>query len=227
MSGVLRAAAAAVVLDPPVDPDAPTGRRWAREELLDPIYHQHRSVLQRVLDWIQQQLAGLRAPGLPSPAAGALILLAVAVVVLVAFLVTGPVRRNRRAARRQGAVLDVADRRTAAQLRDAADAAATRGDWTTAVLERFRAIVRGLEERVVLDEQPGRTADEATAAAAARLPAVADELAAAGRLFDDVAYGGAAAGPPDDARLRATETAVRAAHPAPARDAAAALAVPR
>ena len=62
-------------------------------------------------------------------------------------------------------------------------------------LERFRAIVRELEERAVLAEQPGRTAGEAAAAAAGRLPALAAELAAAARLFDDVRYGGRVATP--------------------------------
>src|SRR5699024_10092773 len=53
----------------PVDPDAATGRRWATEELLDPIYHEQRSLLRRLLDWIGEQLAGLQTPAALSPVA--------------------------------------------------------------------------------------------------------------------------------------------------------------
>ena len=41
----------------------------------------------------------------------------------------------------------------------------------------------------MLDPLPGRTAHEAAEASARRLPSCADDLRAAGRLFDDVAYG--------------------------------------
>ena len=92
-------------------------------------------------------------------------------------------------------VVDADDDRTAAQLRADADAAAARGDWRSAVIDRFRAVVRSLEERVVLDVRPGRTADEAAAVAGLRFPAEADALRRGARLFDDVCYGDAPAGP--------------------------------
>ena len=41
--------AARVVAGVPVDPDAATARRWAREELLDPVYHEQRSLLSRLV----------------------------------------------------------------------------------------------------------------------------------------------------------------------------------
>jgi hypothetical protein len=50
--------------------------------------------------------------------------------------------------------------------------------------------VRGLEERGLLDERSGRTADEAAADGGTRLPALRAELAAAATVFDDVHYGG-------------------------------------
>ena len=101
--------------------------------------------------------------------------------------------------------------RTAAEHRAAADAHAAAGEWADAVRERLRAVVRSLEERAVLDQRPGRTADEAAAEAGAALPAVAAELRRAARLFDDVWYGGRAAGPESDAALRAVDEQVRAA----------------
>jgi hypothetical protein len=54
----------------------------------------------------------------------------------------------------------------------------------------MRAIVRSLEERALLDNRPGRTADEAAAEAGRALPEHTDRLRSAAREFDDVTYGG-------------------------------------
>ncbi len=103
--------------------------------------------------------------------------------------------------------------RSAAEHRAAADAHAARGDWAGAVRERLRAVIRSLEERAVLDERPGRTADEAAAEAGAALPSCAADLRRAARLFDDVWYGGRAADAGSDAALRDLDQKVRAARP--------------
>lgn len=196
----------------PVVPDAEQARRWLEQELADPVYHQQPSLLQRFLDWLGRLFEG--ADGLPIGNVGTLlaILAGLAVLVTVAFLVTGPVRRSRRVAGARG-VLDVDDRRTAAEIRAAADAAAARGDWAAAVADRFRALVRSLEERAVLEEQPGRTAHEAVEAAGLRLPAHAVDLRAAGRLFDDVVYGERTPRAEDDAALRELDARVTATRP--------------
>ncbi|WP_158372376.1 DUF4129 domain-containing protein [Cellulosimicrobium cellulans] len=196
----------------PVVPDAEQARRWLEQELADPVYHQQPSLLQRFLDWLGRLFEG--ADGLPIGNVGTLlaILAGLAVLVTVAFLVTGPVRRSRRVAGARG-VLDADDRRTAAELRAAADAAAARGDWAAAVADRFRAVVRALEERAVLEEQPGRTAHEAVEAAGLRLPAHAVDLRAAGRLFDDVVYGERTPRAEDDAALRELDARVAATRP--------------
>lgn len=80
-----------------------------------------------------------------------------------------------------------------------------------AVVERFRAIVATLEERSVLDEQPGRTADEAARDAGFALPARADQLAAAARLFDAIHYGSGDATEDDDRRMRDLDRAISGA----------------
>jgi len=80
-------------------------------------------------------------------------------------------------------------------------------------MDRFRAVVRSLEERVVLDVRPGRTADEAAAVAGVRFPAEAEALRRGARLFDDVCYGDVPAGPDDDARLRDLDQRLRALRP--------------
>ena len=96
------------------------------------------------------------------------------------------------------------------QHRRLADEAAADQRWADAVRERFRAVVRTLDERTLLDDRPGRTADEAAREAGRVLPDLAAGLTAAARLFDDVTYGDADAGPADDARLRALDQAVDA-----------------
>lgn len=196
--------------DVPVEPDAETARDWLRAELADPAYHQGPSLLQRVLAWFLEQLENLQrsvAGVNPWQAAAVVVGVALAVAV-VAFLVAGPVARARRA--RTSAEVFGDDTRTAAELTAAADAHAAAGRFDAAVLDRFRAILRALEERAVIEVRPGSTAHEATEAAGAALPSRVVELRAAAGLFDDVCYGDRHAGPDDDAWLREVASAVAA-----------------
>jgi Flp pilus assembly protein TadB len=137
-----------------------------------------------------------------------------AVVVLgagIAVLVTGPIRRSRSTSKGSDIFADTT--LSAAEHRRAADVAADRGEWREAVLERFRAIVRSLEERVILDERPGRTAHEAAADSAAALPGLAVELRRASTVFDDVCYGSGRATRETDAALRSLDQEIRTAKP--------------
>ncbi|GIG39655.1 DUF4129 domain-containing protein [Cellulomonas phragmiteti] len=195
----------------PLEPDPAQARRWLQEELLDPVYHRQESLLQRALAWVVEQLETMPGIGMSHGAALLVVVAVVVLVVVVALRVAGPVRATAR--RRRSGVLHADDRRTAAQLRDAADAAARAGTWSLAVAERYRAVVRDLEDRGLLDERPGRTAHEAARVAGAALPAHADQLARGGDLFDDVVYGERSATSEDDAALRALDEAVRAARP--------------
>jgi hypothetical protein len=207
------AASAALRSEVPVVPDADEARGWLERELAEPIYHQRPSLLERLLEWLRDLFDGMQ--GLPIGGTTALVVVVVllAAITLVAFWVAGPVRRSRRARGTTRVVLDGDDRRSAAELRAAADAAAERQDWSAAVADRFRAVVRSLEERAVLDERPGVTAHEAVEAAGARLPDVVGGLRDAGRLFDDVVYGEVPARAQDDALVRAVDQAVAAARP--------------
>ncbi len=204
-----------MLVEPPVVPDAPTARQWAVTELSDPAYHHSDNLLVRLLRWLTGQFHGLPALGMPPGLAAVLVVGALAVVGLVALWVAGPVRRARRVARER-VVLGSDDRRTAAQLRSAADAAARAGDWSLAVAERFRAMVRDLEERAVLDERPGRTALEVSTEGGRVLLPAARALADGAELFDDVVYGERVAGPADDAAMRAADQQVRATRRTPA-----------
>ena len=211
----------------PVVPDADTAREWAREELADPIYRQRPSLLNQALDWIVEQLdAMFDAAGDVDVRLAAIVLFVLVVVgVLVVLAVAGPVRRARR--QRESTQVFADDTRTAAEMRASADAFAAAGRWSEATLDRFRAILRSLEERAVLEERPGWTADEASAVAASVLPPCADDLRAASRLFDDVCYGDRAAGPDDDAWLRGVDARVQEARPVAAAVVPDLLAAPR
>jgi hypothetical protein len=231
-----------IPLSVPVDLGRDEARDLARQELSRPSYERDTPIVTRVLRWIADQVERIldAATGTLSSQVG----LAVIVVIAVAFaavviLRAGPLAR--RAAERSGAVLP--DRpRSAAEYRTAADDAAARGDWSTAVVERFRAVVAGLEERGVLDPRPGRTADEAAREATAVLGEIplpdgagpgraggrdGGAMHAGARLFDGVRYGGAAATQDDDRLLRALDDAVIAARSRPQAEGDPVLAVPR
>ncbi len=193
----------------PVEPDRGTARGWATQELAKPEYQ--RSLLQRILGWLYDQLQHL-------PAAGGrgIQLTAVVVLVVLAVVIAVAARRSgtlRRRAERAGSVF--ADpTRSAADHRAAAEAAELRGDWPSAVIERFRALTRELEDRAVLVPQPGRTADEVAAEAGAWLPDLAAALREGAAVFDDVRYGDHPATADAARRLRELDDAVRRARPA-------------
>lgn len=206
---------ARILSDVPVDPDAETARRWAEAELADPVYHQGQTLLQRVIEWFAELIADARAAALNVDVRTAGLLLAGVLVVATALvlLYTGPVRRARRA--RTSTEVFEDDARSAAEMRASADAHAAAGRWSEAVLDRFRALLRSLEERAVLAERPGWTADEAAAEAGAVLPGCAADLRRASVLFDDIRYGDRHGRADDDAWLRRLDDAVRAARPVP------------
>lgn len=173
----------------PVDPDAPTARQWLEDELARPEYHEGPSLLERFLSWIAEKFAALlEVGGDVSPVLLVTLVAIVVAVVAAAVWVAGPARlRAKRLG--PGAVAAADDARTAAQMREASLTAAARGDLAEAVVERFRAVVRAAEERVVLTELPGRTADEAATELGAAFPAAAARVRSAARLFDDTLYG--------------------------------------
>jgi hypothetical protein len=197
----------------PVAPDAAEARRWATEELARAIYTQRTGLVQRLLDWLFERVDELTRLG--SGGAGwlvptaAVLLTAVAVTVAI---VVGPPGRRRRASAAAPGILD-GDTRSAAQLRAAADRAAARGEVSAAILDRFRALVRGLVERAILEDRPGLTAHEAVVEAGRRLPGRAEDLLAAGALFDRVAYGHASGDATDEAWLKTLDGQVHATRP--------------
>jgi hypothetical protein len=192
----------------PVVPDADEARRWAEDELARGIYQQRTGLVQRLLEWLFDRLDELSrmASGGTGWIVPTAIVLVLAVGVTVAVAVGAP-GRARRAREPDVGVLG-AEERTAVELRLSADDAAARGDHPAAVVDRFRAIVRSLADRALLEERPGLTADEAAGEAGARLPVVRADLERAALLFDRVRYGHAGARAEDDQWLRRVDARV-------------------
>lgn len=198
----------------PVDLGRDEAAQLAREELAKQVYRDAGpGLVERLVRWLLEQ-AGRLLDGAAGVSPGGysglvVVLLLVAAAVVAVRLKVGPL--GRRAAREEA--LFVGRTRTAAQHRAAADAHAAAGAWAEAVRERLRAVVRSLEERAVLDERAGRTADEAAADAGRALPSCAVGLRAAAVLFDEIWYGGRPAGPESYAALRDLDAQVQAARP--------------
>ncbi len=179
------------LIDVPVDIDRDAARRAAEEELSDPKYRDARpGFLQQIGQWLGEQLEKLLnslSSDVPGGIFGVVLVVALLIVLVVVIrLRTGKMAGSARADR----VVFGGQRKSAADYRRAAGEAAAAGRFDDAVRDRFRAVVRALEERALLDSRSGRTADEAAAEAGLLLPNVADQLRQGGRLFDDVHYGG-------------------------------------
>lgn len=180
-----------VALGTPLVPDPDAARAAAAAELSKPAYRaQEPSLLQRGAQWVWYKISNLldHASG-PGPGTGwaiGILLALLALAVVVVWMRLGP----REARLQTDADLFAETERTAAEHDAAADAALAAGDLETAVVERFRALVRGCEERGLLVPRPGRTADEAASELAAQLPDAAAAVRAAATAFGEVRYGG-------------------------------------
>ncbi|WP_198410457.1 DUF4129 domain-containing protein [Mycetocola zhujimingii] len=179
--------------DVPVDPSAPEARDWLIEELSKPEYAAAQPNLfdrlsQQFFDW----LGRLFQPGesVPTDWVPVAIVAAVILAIVVALLVWGVPRLNRRSTALSGLFGDD-DTRSADELREASDRSAAAGDWTAAIRDRFRAIARSLTERTVVFVSPGTTAHDFAERAADAFPDARLRLADAARMFDGVRYLGA------------------------------------
>jgi hypothetical protein len=204
--------------DLPVDPNADQARRWIIDELSKPPYQAAQPtwfdrLSSAFYDWIQSlnfgALGGAQGP--------ILLILAVIVVaaIVVAFLIFGRARLNRRSAM-GGSLFGDEDERDADAIRAAAESAASRGDWALAIIEMFRSIARSLAERTVARANPGTTAHDFAAEAGRAFPAAADRLSAVADAFDRVRYLGRAGTERDFQDAAALESELRRSSPAQA-----------
>ena len=194
-------------------------RQLARRELAET------SFWQRVVDWIARLLnaSGSVVPG------GWFGLIALALLAVLAITVALAWARPGRARRTPAPVLGHVVR-SAAEHRREAERLAAAGAYAAAIIEGVRAIAADLDEREILPPGPGRTADELAEEAGRELPALASDLRAVTRLFDDVRYGdreGTKAGYDLVSRVGADMRAARPGTGQATGEAAAALAVPR
>jgi hypothetical protein len=209
------ATVAAARAEVPVRPGREEARAWALEELAKREYEDARpGVVERVVGWVLDRFGGI-GDAADSVSITLLALLAIGIVALVGYGLHRAGGLGRTARRGSATALDDPTA-TAAEHRAAADRHAAAGDWDAAVLHRFRAIARALEEEAILAPQPGRTADEVAHAAGSRLPDLASDLGSAARTFDDVHYGDRHVDAAADQRMRALDDAVRRARVAAA-----------
>ncbi|WP_146168450.1 DUF4129 domain-containing protein [Rathayibacter caricis] len=197
----------AVLAAAPLDPDAREARRLLLEELADPRYRAAEPswfdrAVQAIRDWFTSLSVPTDGPAVPIAAViGVLVVLA---LVVTALLIAGRPSLRRRSSVR-GSVLAEDDGRSADELRALADAAAARGDWDEAVIERFRALVRALDERTLVRASPGTTAHGFARRAQAVFPAASAALRRAADDFDGVRYLDRPGGTDDYARIRALD----------------------
>jgi hypothetical protein len=176
--------------DVPVDPSAPVASQWLIAELAKPIYQAAKPTLfdrlaKAVSDWFGSlQLGNIKGP--PAFGIGVVIVLVIAAII-VAFVIFGIPRLNRRSTI-DGSLFGDDDRRDSGTIRAAAETAARSGDYSLAVIEMFRAIARGLAERTILSTSPGTTAHSFAARAGVAFPDLAGRLAACAVDFDEVRY---------------------------------------
>jgi hypothetical protein len=204
-----------ISLEIPVDPEPPEATEWLIEELSNPVYQAAQPTLfdriaKSIADWFASLQFG-QAQG--PPAVGLAVIVGLIVVgIIVAFLIFGVPRLNRRSSV-VGALFGDDDARTSTRMRLDAEAAAARGDFTAAVAEMFRAIARGLAERTIVSTTPGTTARGFAATASAAFPGSAARLIAAAVAFDDVRYLGRTANADGFANMAALEADLRVEKP--------------
>lgn len=200
-----------MVSDVPVDLDRDDAREAAIRELSDPSYvKDDLNPLERAMKWLLEKAGELfmGGGGLDGLTSILVIVLVVVVIVIVARLGIGRVGRSRRS--RGGGSVFGETAMSAAEHRAAAERAAAAGNFAEAVRERFRATVRELEQRGVLDARAGRTVDEVAYEAGQALPPLAQDLRGAAVRFDDVWYGGRIATPEAYQQMVTVDDRVRA-----------------
>jgi len=204
------------LLEPPLDPTSPEAKDLVLRELAKPEYTAARpSWFDRATAAFWEWISSLDVAGATGPDAFGLVVFIVlaAIGIVVAILVFGLPRLNRRAARLAD-VFEAADARSAANLRAAATAAAARGDLDAAVEEMFRALVRDLDERTIVAATPGMTADTFAKRAGAVFADHSAALHSASRAFDEVRYLGHPATAESWELIRELDARLRAARPA-------------
>ncbi len=203
-------------VDVPVDPEPPEARDWLIDELSKPVYQSAKPTLfdriaAAIRDWIESlQFGDVQGP--PAFGLGVVIAL-VAVALVVAFLIFGLPRLNRRSSV-TGSLFGDDDSRTAAMMRRDAETSARAGDYSAAVVEMFRAIARGLAERTIVTTTPGTTATGFASRTGELFPGLTGRLTSGAAIFDEVRYLGRSGTAEQYRAIADLESELRTARPA-------------
>jgi len=193
--------------------DRDQARRLLEQELSGPEYQRQftgpvREAIDRFLHWLQEGALNVGVIDIPAGPLAVLLLLAVAVTVVL--LVVRP-RLQRSGRSDQG--VDIEAGVTAAELRARADRSAEAGNYDDAARDRFRALVRGAEERALLGSSTGRTATELTEHLGRQFGDHAEQLRAAAGLFNLSRYGRQRLGRAQHQQLHGLDTTLQTAEP--------------
>ena len=202
---------------PPLTPDGEEARRWAQEELSDPVYIAAEPTpldrLARAIGGFFDQLFSSEIPNGWGPTLAIVAALVVIVLIVAAFLIWGLPRTTRRTRAAGADLFGAAEQRSAARLRRDAASLADRGDWDGAIVLRFRGLARAVVERDLVEVPPGATVHAFARTTGRVFPSSAAALEEAAAAFDDVRYLRRPGTPDLYARVVAVDEAIMAARP--------------
>lgn len=173
----------------PVDPSDDQARSEVQHELSRGRYLEADSVLDRLGRWLADLWERLFGAALGGGFPTVFLVLVVILVVVGLCWLLPRVRRERRGARRSGAVVLDEPALDASGYRDRAARAFAEGRTDDALLDAFRAIASDAVRRTLVPDTPGLTAHEIAVALATPFPDRTRELRTAAGWFDAVCYG--------------------------------------
>jgi hypothetical protein len=185
------------------DRDPQQVREVVREVLSRPEFRPpHRSLTERLFDWVLEVIGRLLAALGGSGAGGIVGLLLLALVLVGVGVLAARFSRGLTASPEVAAAVPGGRRRSAAEWRAQAETQERAGAWREAVRSRYRALVADLASRGLVEEVPGRTAGEYRREVGRALPEAATDFAGATELFEVAWYGRSRTGAGEAARLR-------------------------
>ncbi|WP_052273837.1 DUF4129 domain-containing protein [Arthrobacter sp. L77] len=201
-------------------PDTDEARRLLEEELTEPPYVEAQpGIVERIISEILRGIARLLdGMGGLAPGPGTLVLALGAVLAVIVAVVLIKPRLNARGRKQESAVFDDDATHSADHHRGRAAALATARDWNGAVAEVLRAVIRSAEERLVVADQPGRTATEAAAQLGAVFAPLSADVAWLAEVFNETHYGSGTASGDAYRRAAALDARLSAERPIPSAD---------
>lgn len=175
----------------PVLPDAEEARRLAEAELAKSDYDYSTGfiyrALQRISNFLAETFSGMHAGPITSPWLILLLIVAIVVVTLVFFSRVRVTARSPQE-RTPSAVL-FADDADSAELMKRAQAYLRQSEYTSAFLDLYRATIRHADERALIHDRPGLTAQEAASQVADLGSQYCRQFPRQANIFDAASYG--------------------------------------